>query len=123
VHQELEICNKAIPETKKVTIFLASITDPHLDNAKDLILGNVTYLNSFTETQQYIVTLISKKKMQSSHERQIAEVEMWHGNQCKGGKRGRKGGGKEGDHRGGQDDRGKLMIHTETYSRKEWQWL
>ena len=32
VHQELEICNKAVPEMKKVTDFLASITDPHLDN-------------------------------------------------------------------------------------------
>ena len=52
VHQELEICNKAVPEMKKVTDFLASITDPHLDNAKDLILGNAMYLNSFTEMQQ-----------------------------------------------------------------------
>jgi hypothetical protein len=46
----LEICNKAVPETKKVvTDFLAGIADPCLDNTKDLVLGNDTYLNSFME--------------------------------------------------------------------------
>jgi hypothetical protein len=78
------------------------------------------YLNSFMEMQQYIVTLDSNKKMQSSHERQISEVETWHGNQCKGRKRGGRGGGKRGDCRGGQNDGGKLTIYTGMYSRKEW---
>jgi hypothetical protein len=36
VHQELEICNEAIPEMKKVTNFLAGITDPRLENGKDI---------------------------------------------------------------------------------------
>ena len=76
MHQELEICNKAIPETKKVTNFLASITEPHLDNVKYLILENATYLNSFMEMQQYIVTLVSNKKTQSNHKRQISEVNI-----------------------------------------------
>ena len=120
MHQELEICNEAIPEMKKVTDFLASITDPRLDNAKDLILGNATYLNSFMEMQQYIVTLVSNKKMQSNHERQISEVDIRHGSQHKGGKRGGKGGGKGGGHKGGQDNGGELKIHSGMYSRKEW---
>ena len=119
MHQELEICNKAIPEMKKVTNFLAGITDPHLDNAKDLILGNVMYLNSLMEMQQYIVTLVSNKKTQSNHERQISEVDIRHGSQHKGRNRGGKGGGKGGGHKGGQDDGGKLKIHSGMYSRKE----
>ena len=123
VHQELEICNEAIPETKKVTDFLASITDPRLDNAKDLILGNAMYLTSFTEMQQYIVTLVSNKKTQSSRERQISEVDIRHGGQHKGGKKGGKGGRKGGGRKGGQDDGGELKIHSGTYSRKEWQQL
>ena len=108
---------------KKVTNFLAGITDPRLDNAKDLILGNAMYLNSFTEMQQYIVTLVSNKKMQSSHERQISEVDIRHGGQYKGGKKGGKGGRKGGGRKGGQDDGGELKIHSGTYSRKEWQQL
>ena len=105
---------------KKVTNFLASITDPHLDNVKDLILGNAMYLNSFTEMQQYIVTLVSNKKMQSNRERQISEVNIRHGGQHKGGKRGGKGGGKGGGRKGGQDNGGELKIHSRMYSRKEW---
>jgi hypothetical protein len=105
---------------EKVTNFLASITDPCLDNAKDLILGNAMYLNSFTEMQQYIATLVSNKKTQSNHERQISEVNIRHGGQHKGRKRGGKGGGKGEGCKGGQDDGGELKIHSGTYSRKEW---
>ena len=35
-HAELEECNKLSPKTRKVTLFLAGIQDPKLQNGKDI---------------------------------------------------------------------------------------
>ncbi len=39
-HNDLEDCNKSMPEGRKVTLFLKGITDPRLLAAKDNVLGN-----------------------------------------------------------------------------------
>ena len=73
-HNELADLGEPVPETKKVTDFLAGISDPRLSNAKDIVLGNPQYLQDFELTQQYFATLVGNKAEQSKMERQISEV-------------------------------------------------
>ena len=74
-HNELLILQEPIPETKKVTDFLAGITDSRLANAKDIILGNAEYLHSFEQCQQYLATLVGNKAEQAKIDRQISQVQ------------------------------------------------
>jgi hypothetical protein len=39
-HNTLADLGEPVPETKKVTDFLSGITDPRLNNSKDVILGD-----------------------------------------------------------------------------------
>jgi len=55
-HNTLADLEEPVPETKKVTDFLAGITDTHLSNAKDLILGDPQKLQNFELCQQYLKT-------------------------------------------------------------------
>lgn len=55
-HNTLLDLNEPVPETKKVTDFLAGITDPRLSNAKNLILGDAQRLQDFESCQQYMKT-------------------------------------------------------------------
>jgi hypothetical protein len=64
--------DEPIPETKKVTDFLAGITDSRLSNAKDLILGDPQKLQNFESCQQYLKTLVYNKTTQEKHERQVS---------------------------------------------------
>jgi hypothetical protein len=60
VHNTLVDLYEPIHETKKVTDFLAGITDARLSNAKDLILGDVQKLQNFELCQQYLKTLVGQ---------------------------------------------------------------
>jgi flagellar capping protein FliD len=52
-HNTQLVLNESVPETtKKVTDFLAGITDPHLSNTMDLILGDAQRLQDFESCQQ-----------------------------------------------------------------------
>ncbi len=62
---------------------MAGITDTHLANAKDLILGDFQKLQDFEACQQYLKTLVYNKSTQEKHERQIAGVQQG-GNPNKG---------------------------------------
>jgi len=71
-HNTLAELNETVPETKKVTDFLAGITDSSLANAKDLILGDPNKLENFEACQQYLKTLVYNKTTQVPHERQVS---------------------------------------------------
>jgi hypothetical protein len=74
-HKTLADLNEPVPETKKVTDFLAGITDLCLSNVKDLILGDTQKLQSFKICQQYLKTLVYNKSTQEKHERQISGLD------------------------------------------------
>jgi hypothetical protein len=76
--------NEPGPETKKVTDFLAGITDPRLSNAKDLILGDAQRLQDFESCQQYLKMLIYNKMTQEKHERQVLGTQQGKQNSYKG---------------------------------------
>jgi len=87
-HNTLADLDEPIPETKKVTDFLSGITDPRLNNSKDVILGDVAKLQDFEACQQYLKTLVFNKSTQDKHERHIAGVHSPHdGGKQRGGKR------------------------------------
>jgi hypothetical protein len=81
-HNTLLDLNEPVPETKKVTNFLASITDPRLSNTKDLILGDAQRLQDFESCQQYLKTLIYNKMMQEKHERQVSGKQSSYKGRC-----------------------------------------
>jgi hypothetical protein len=96
--------DEAVPETKKVTDFLAGIGDPKLANAKDLILGDLAKLQNFEACQQCLKTLVYNKATQDKHERQISGV-----SNTKAVKRqGKRGNNQKGD------------ISSRSYSKEEW---
>jgi hypothetical protein len=74
-HNTLADLNEPVPKTKKVTDFLAGITDSRLSNAKDLILGDMQKLQSFKICQQYLKTVVYNKSTQEKHERQISGLD------------------------------------------------
>jgi len=95
--------DEAVPETKKVTDFLAGIGDPKLSNAKDLILGDPNKLQNFEACQQYLKTLVYNKATQDKHERNISGLTNNH-NKLKGKRR--------------KNPKGD--ISTRSYSKEEW---
>jgi hypothetical protein len=60
-HNTLAELNEPVPETKKITDFLAGISDPRISNAKDFILADPTKLNDFEACQQSLKRLYTIK--------------------------------------------------------------
>jgi hypothetical protein len=115
-HNTLADLGEPVPETKKVTDFLSGITDPRLNNSKDVILGNVAKLQDFEACQQYLKTLIFNKSTQDKHERHIASVHSPHeGGRQRGGKR---KGGKQKTTEGGKQKTTEGL--TKNYTKEEW---
>lgn len=117
-HNTLAELNEPVPETKKVTDFLAGISDPRISNAKDFILADPTKLNDFEACQQFFKTLIYNKTTQEKHERQISGVTSAGGKSQKGKSSAREG-------RGGNSKRGRghnnlNNIQAKSYTREEW---
>ena len=120
-HKALAELNEPVPETKKVTDFLAGINDPRLTNAKDLVLADATKLNDFEACQQYFKTLIFNKTTQEKLERQISGVtgdrkKNKNNNQSNGpgpnnNKRSRKG---------GNNNNTNNNMQVKSYTREEW---
>jgi len=104
-HNTLADLNEPVPETKKVTDFLAGITDARLANAKDLILGDPQKLQNFEMCQQYLKTLVYNKTTQEKHERQISSIGQGTGK-----------GGRQPSRRSERDGK----ISAKTYTREEW---
>jgi hypothetical protein len=84
-HNTLSELDEPVPETKKVTDFLAGITDSCLGNAKDIILGDPNRLQNFEACQQYFKTLVYNKTTQEKHERQISGIQQGSENKVKNG--------------------------------------
>ena len=101
-----------VPETKKVTDFLAGITDSRLTNAKDIVLGNPQYLSNFEACQQYLATLVGNKMEHAKIERQISEIKVK-----------KKGGGPSGDKDKGRGKEKDKKLHAGGYSWEEWKRL
>jgi hypothetical protein len=104
-HNTLADLGEAVPETKKVTDFLAGITDPPLSGAKDLVLGDAQKLQDFEFCQQYFKTLVYNKTTQERHERQIS---------------GRKKKQPNGSNKRTLNEEKQLNVTARTYSREEW---
>jgi hypothetical protein len=62
---ELAYLDEPVPESKKVSDFLAGISDPILKTGKDVVLGDPVKLADFTECQQYLSTLAVNTNNQS----------------------------------------------------------
>lgn len=58
-YNELEACDEPVPETKKVTDFLAGIQDPSLTTGKSVVLSDQTMISDFSKTQLYLSTLVT----------------------------------------------------------------
>jgi hypothetical protein len=74
-HNEILDCDpsEAVPESKKVADFLKGITDPKLESAVSVVLGNVRLLNDFQLCQQYLSTTVENRAtLEKSKERNIS---------------------------------------------------
>jgi hypothetical protein len=76
-HNEILDCDptEAIPESKKVSDFLKGITDPKLESAVSVVLGDPKMLNDFQMCQQYLSTTVENRAtLEKSKERNISGV-------------------------------------------------
>ena len=76
-HNEILDCDpaKAIPETKKVSDFLKGISDPKLESAVSVVLGDPKLLEDFQACQQYLTTMVENRAtLDKSKERNISSI-------------------------------------------------
>ena len=76
-HNNILDCNptEAIPESKKVSDFLKGITDPKLESAVPVVLGDPKMLNDFQMCQQYLSTTVEDRAtLEKSKDRNISGV-------------------------------------------------
>ena len=76
-HNEILDCDptEAVPESKKVANFLKGITDPKLESAVSVVLGDPKMLNDFQMCQQYLSTTVENRAtLDKSKERNISGV-------------------------------------------------
>ena len=76
-HNEILDCDptEAVPESKKVADFLKGITDPKLESAVSVVLGDPKMLNNFQMCQQYLSTTVENRAtLERSKERNISGV-------------------------------------------------
>jgi len=116
-HNTLSELDEPVPETKKVTDFLAGITDSCLGNAKDIILGDPNRLQNFEACQQYFKTLVYNKTTQEKHERQISGIQQGSENKVKNGEgKTKNANGK----RTNADNTNDSKVVARQYTRAEW---
>ena len=73
-HNEILDCDptEAVPESKKVADFLKGITDPTLESAVSVALGDPKMLNDYQTSQQYLSTTVENRAtLERSKERNI----------------------------------------------------
>ena len=109
-HNELEDCGEPMPETKKVSDFLAGISDSSLDAGVTCVLSEDRYSEDFEATQQFLGTLVANQivhrqgKRGSDEDRNASGVEA-------GDKGGKKSAGK---------GKTKKKIEARFYDNDEW---
>ena len=92
-HNELEDCNEAVPETKKVADFLAGISCPLLQMGLNIVMSDPLKLSNFDVTQQFLGTLVANQANHNrikNDERGISTVETFKVNKLKKEKGGKK---------------------------------
>ena len=88
-HNEILDCDptEAVPESKKVADFLKGITDPKLESAVSVVLGDPKMLNDFQMCQQYLSTTVENRAtLEKSKERNVSGVKTSDGKTDKKGK-------------------------------------
>ena len=89
-HNELEDCNEAVPETKKVADFLAGISCPLSQMGLNIVMSDPMRLSNFDVTQQFLRTLVANQANHNcikNDERGISTVETFKkSNKLKKGK-------------------------------------
>ncbi|KAI2497148.1 hypothetical protein MHU86_17351 [Fragilaria crotonensis] len=109
-HNELEDCNEPIPETKKVSDFLAGISDSSLEAGITCVLSEDRYQDSFEATQQFLGTLVANQmihrqaKRGGSDDRNVSSADS--GNKSHANAKG-----------------GKKKLEARFYSAEEWKQL
>jgi hypothetical protein len=112
-HNELHDCQEPVPESKKVTDFLAGITDSSLGNGLSFVYGNPNLLSNFDSCQKYLQTIAASTRihqlLQSGKQRDIGAVS----------------GGQNGGPKGKGKDRSKRKPtrHREYISPEKWKKL
>jgi hypothetical protein len=138
-HQDLERLGEPIPENKKVRDFLHGITDSQCSNIKLNVLSNPMFMNSFSQTINYIATAIDMiGKNSSITSRKISDMNSNQGgrgsrSRGRGGRNARGGRGRGRNNNNNQQNAqnaqsaqstsGKTSNLTRGYSRQEWQSL
>jgi predicted RNA-binding protein YlxR (DUF448 family) len=92
-HNEILDCDptEAVPESKKVADFLKGITDPKLESAVSVVLGDTKLLNDFQGCQQYLSTTVENRAtLEKSKERNISGMKSEDGGSGSGKKDKRK---------------------------------
>ncbi len=81
-HNEILNCDptEVVPESMKVADFLKGITDPKLESAISVVLGNTKLLNDFQACQQYLSTTVKNcATLKKSKERNISGISKSEG--------------------------------------------
>ncbi len=107
-HNELEDCDEPMPETRKVSDFIAGISDAGLEAGITCVLSDDRYSDDFEATQQFLGTLVANQAIHRQGKR--------------GGNEDRKvasssSGGAKG---GGKSKKNKRKIEARFYSNAEW---
>lgn len=109
-HNKLDDCNEPIPETKKVSDFLAGIADSSLEAGITCVLSEECYQDSFEATQQFLGTLVANQmihrqaKRGGGDERNVSSAD---------------GGGKA----HAKSSKGKKKLEARFYPADEWKQL
>ena len=115
-HNELKDLKEGMPETKKVTDFLAGIKAPELEVAKGIVTARPDMQNNFEKTYTFMQNFIDTTKATMTTQRNVSFAEG--GTSSPGNGKGRKnrtnGKGKGG---GG---RSKLKVEACHYTKEEW---
>jgi hypothetical protein len=106
-HNELLELNEVVSETKKVTDFLARISAPETNTAKQVVMGDEVRLDYFELTQTYLTNFANAKQTQNNAGHSVSKFQYTAG----------KG-------RGGKNNNGKISgtgrIHARTYTPQKW---
>jgi hypothetical protein len=83
-------CKEPVPKSKKVTDFLAGITDTRLGNGLSVVYGNPNLLTNFDACQKYLQTIAASTRiyqlLQNGKHRNIGALSEESGKGGKGGK-------------------------------------
>jgi hypothetical protein len=92
-HNELEDCNKPMPEMKMVSDFIAGISDAGLEVGITCVLSNDCYSDNFEATQQFLGTFVAHQAVHRQGKRggnEDCKVALSSSGGAKGGGKGEK---------------------------------